>query len=68
MAEVAEVEYEIGLTVVRMPYDADLIARLKDELPSWARVWDRNRRVWKISAEYWDDAAKIIEDRFPIVG
>lgn len=57
----AHVEYETGSVLVEFPYEPELIQRLKDEIPAYARGWVQHRKAWRISAEYWDQAKLIIE-------
>jgi hypothetical protein len=63
----ANVEYEVGTVLAVFPYDADLIERLKTEIPVHARAWVPDRKGWRFNDSYWDEASRIIEEFFPIV-
>lgn len=63
----ANVEYETGTVLAVFPYNAELIERLKAEIPAYARGWVPHRKGWRISSEFWDDASRIIEEFYPIV-
>lgn len=60
----AHVEYEVGTVSVEMPYDAELIARLKAELPVGARRWDGSN--WVITDSWWDTARRLIQEYYEI--
>ena len=64
--DLAHVEYEVGLVLVEMPYEPDLIAELKSEIPANDRAWNPARQVWEITPTWWPQARKIIEEYFPV--
>ena len=45
---------------IRFRYNAVLIKRLKDELPSFSRRWDPDVRAWWFDEQYFDKAREII--------
>ncbi len=65
--EEVTVEYEVGYVTVDMPYNKDLIDRLKTEIHPNERHWDSVRKVWLINDAFWEEARAIIEDFFVVV-
>lgn len=65
--EEAAVEYEIGFVTIDMPYNEDLIDRLKTEIHPNERHWDADRKVWLVNDGFWEEARAIIEDFYVIV-
>lgn len=65
--QVAVAEYDVGRVAVEMPYEAELIQRIKDEIEVSRRSWDPSRKMWLFADEIWDQARDIIEDYFPVV-
>ncbi len=63
----ASVEYATGYVTIDMPYNKELIDRLKEELPPNERHWDDDRRVWLVNDGFWEKARAIIEDFYAIV-
>lgn len=49
-----------GEWLVRFPYDAGLVSRIKRDIPGWARRWDAARRAWSIDPQYVAVAAGIV--------
>lgn len=47
--------------LVRFEYSPNIIAELKDELPSWTRGWDNKLKCWRISIDFWYQARRIFE-------
>ena len=41
-----------GVAELRSPYDPDLVAMIKQEVPGYARRWDPDRKVWTIEKFY----------------
>jgi hypothetical protein len=62
----ATVEFDDGLIIVRFPYNAELITRIKEELQWWNRSWSQSRKAWTFTHEGWRDAEKIIEEFYEI--
>lgn len=48
----AEHDAQMGVWRISFPYDEDLIAELKDAVPSSARSWAASRRQWVIEDRY----------------
>lgn len=62
----AQVEYEVGTVSVEMPYDRELIEELKATIPAMGRKWNGTRKVWVFTADWWDEAQRIIGQYFEI--
>lgn len=56
----ATLHEERGEWLLRFAYDADLVSRVKMDIPGWARRWDAPRRAWVIAPEYVRIAAGIV--------
>lgn len=63
----AAVEYDVGFVTVDMPFDQELIDRLKEEIPPDERHWDSGRGLWLINDGYWKEARVIIEEFMVII-
>ncbi len=67
MVEEATVEYDVGFVTIEMPFDQELIDRLKEEIPPDERHWDAGQGVWLINDGHWITARAIIEEFMVIV-
>ena len=64
--EEATVEYDVGFVTIDMPFNQEVIDRLKEEIPPDERHWDDGRKVWAVNDRYWITARAIIEEFFVI--
>lgn len=55
----ATLHEEAGEWLLRFAYDANLVSRVKTDIPGWARRWDASRKAWIIAPEYVKVAAVI---------
>jgi hypothetical protein len=67
-SEVASVHFDTGTVELETPYNEDFVAALKSGLPSYARSWDSQRKVWIIAGEWWEKAQEIVEEFYVIDG
>ena len=58
------VTLENGLLVFTSPYDAELVASLKNTIPGHERKWDPDRKVWLISSTQADNLKRIVSQFF----
>lgn len=65
-AGIASLHFTVGSVEVECPYNAEFIADLKAALPSYARAWDGQQRVWSIAGEWWEQAEEIVVRYFTI--
>lgn len=65
--EECTVEHDLGRTLAKFPYNAELIERIKDEISWYNRAWSNTRKAWTFTPEGWKQAAKLIEEYYPIV-
>jgi DnaJ domain len=59
-----KVTVENGLLVFASPYDAQLVASLKNTIPGFQRSWDKNRKVWLIAPAQADNLKRIVSTCF----
>jgi DnaJ-domain-containing protein 1 len=60
------IAYDNGALVYRTPFDPILVARLKQQVPSSGRQWDKARGVWLIAPAYGDTLVQLTEDCFGV--
>lgn len=60
------ITYDNGALVYRTPFDPILVARLKQQVPSSGRQWDKARGVWLIAPAYGDTLVQLTEDCFSV--
>ncbi len=53
-----------GSITLRFPYDADLVASLKDEIPGHARTYDPVGKSWAVTASYAHIASRLMHQTF----
>ena len=63
---IANVEYLEHEVFVEFPYNEDLIAALKKDIPGYARGWDPDRQGWTFTPSWWEAAEAIIAGYFDI--
>lgn len=54
----ASITVENGELIYQSPFDHRLVARLKAEIPSTERKWDKSRKVWRVAARH----ARLLHD------
>lgn len=52
--------------ILQFPYDPELVAALKNTIPSWARSYDPATKTWTIVSAAWvTDAVDLLQEHFP---
>jgi hypothetical protein len=54
-----------GQVELRFPFSQRLVKRLKRDIPSQHRSWDREAKVWRVTEPYTNVAIDLLVARFP---
>lgn len=58
----ASLTYESGVLVYRTPYDPELVAALKVQVPATDRKWDGARKVWLIAPQHARELVRLTDE------
>jgi len=55
---------ENGALTLITPYSPGFVTDIKSEIPSWYRSYDPEAKIWKVEAEYADQAHQLLDQHF----
>lgn len=53
-----------GALTLITPYSPGFVTDIKTEIPSWYRSYDPDAKIWKVEAEYADQAHQLLDQHF----
>lgn len=55
---------ENGALTLITPYSPGFVTDIKTEIPAWYRSYDPDAKIWKVEAEYADQAHQLLDQHF----